>query len=160
ARRSAWQAALGTATTGKLADAARVFAQLTAEDEADAAAWYNLGLVRAWLGDNAAALEALDRYVALEPGEGKAAAAWALAEVLRYGQGLEDQADYVEHAALFRIRDPEKLVGLLGQLERERVLAGAQVFQEEGMLRAIVLERLPALTPELAATQTPRMAAS
>jgi tetratricopeptide (TPR) repeat protein len=159
-RRTAWKNALGTATTGKLADAGRAFAQLAAEDEADAAAWYNLGLVRAWLGDNAAALEALDRYVALEPDEGRAAAAWALGEVLRCGQGLEDQADYVEHAAIFQIRDPEHFVALLGQMEKERTMVGAQVFQEEGVLRALLLEKPTALTPELAATQPARMAAS
>src|SRR5262249_34906516 len=110
ARRTAWQNALGTAATGKLADAGRAFARLAAEDETDAAAWYNLGLVRAWLGDNAAALEALDRYVSLEPEEERAAAAWVLGEVLRCGQGLEDQADYVEHAAIFQVRNSEGFV--------------------------------------------------
>ena len=92
-RRAAWSRALAGAATGKLTDAARAFEQLVAEDPNDAAAQYNLGLVRAWLGDNKAALEALDRYVALEPDEKRAAEAWTLGEVLRFGQGMEDQAD-------------------------------------------------------------------
>src|SRR5205085_1439533 len=81
-RREAWNRALAGAEQAKLTDAARAFEQLTAEDAGDAAAWYNLGLVRAWLGDNVHALEALDRYVALEPDEARAADAWALGEVL------------------------------------------------------------------------------
>src|SRR5438105_3729773 len=89
-RRTAWQQALGAAGSGKLTDAAKAFAALVAQDERDAASWFNLGLTRAWLGDNAAALEALDRYVGLEPDEARAAEAWALAEVLRCGYGLEE----------------------------------------------------------------------
>src|SRR5436190_4429797 len=94
ARRTAWDRALTGAGSGKLADAAKAFGQLTSEDENDAAAWYNLGVARAWLGDNHGALEALGRYVTLEPDEKQAAAAWALAEVLRCAQGMEDEADY------------------------------------------------------------------
>ena len=49
-RTRAWKQALETAATGKLSHAEQAFAQLAAQDENDAAAWYNLGLVRAWLG--------------------------------------------------------------------------------------------------------------
>ena len=68
---------------------------MTQADEQDTAAWYNLGLARAWIGENATAIEALDRFVALETDESAAAEAWTLAEVLRCGHGMEEQADYV-----------------------------------------------------------------
>src|SRR5207253_1226622 len=96
----------------------------------------------------------------LEPDEEKAAAAWTLGEVLRCGQGLEDQADYVEHAAVFQIRNPEAFVTLLRQLEQERIMAAAQVFEEENVLRALLLETPTALTLELAASQPRHLAAS
>jgi tetratricopeptide (TPR) repeat protein len=159
-RRAAWDRALSGAATGKLADAASAYTQLTQEDERDAAAWYNLGLTQAWQGQNAAAVAALERYVALEPDEIAAAQAWALAEVLRCGQGMEDLADHVEHSVTVGLRDPQQFVNWLGDLQKQGLLTGAQVNQEEGMLMAVILEPPPpALTPELAAKQSPRIGA-
>jgi len=63
--RASWDRVLQSAASGKLADAARAFEQLTRDNPQERQAWYNLGLARAWHGDNAAALEALDRYVQL-----------------------------------------------------------------------------------------------
>jgi tetratricopeptide (TPR) repeat protein len=158
-RRAAWDQALRLAGSPKLNDLVHAFEQLTKDDAEDGAAWYNLGLARAWLGDNRGAVEALDNYVPREPDETKAAAAWDLAEVLLCGQGMEDQADFVEHSFMFQMRDPEQVVRFLGQWEQERRLAGIQVHQEQGILTAMVLDRVTALTPELAATQPPRFAA-
>jgi tetratricopeptide (TPR) repeat protein len=144
-RRAAWDRALaGTGT--RLSDAVRAFEQLTAEDAGDAAAWYDLGLARAWLGDNAGALEALDRYFNLEPDEARAAAAWALGEVLRLGFGLEDRADVREYSVSYQVRDPNPLFALLQEWERDRRLAGVQASQEEGVLSAVVLEKPTVLT--------------
>src|SRR5262249_2815573 len=95
-RRSAWDQALARAATGKLSDAARAFAELTQSDPENTAAWYNLGLARAWLGDNRGALEALDRNVGLEMDQARAAAAWSLAAVLRQGHGMDSEADVIE----------------------------------------------------------------
>ena len=67
-----------------------------------AAAWYNLGLTRAWLGDNPAALEALQRYLELDPSDEQAASAGALMEVLRFGVGMAEQSDYQEWSFGFR----------------------------------------------------------
>jgi tetratricopeptide (TPR) repeat protein len=158
-RRTAWQNALGGAATGKLTDAARAFERLTAEDANDAAAWYNLGLTRAWLGDNRAALEALDRYVQLETDEARAAAAWTLGEVLRCGHGMEDDTDYVEHSVTFPLRDPQAVVRQLGEWEAQRRLIGAQVRQEEGMLTGLILQKVQGLTAEHAAAQAPHLGA-
>src|SRR5262249_48807546 len=72
-RRDAWDAAFSGATA-RLSDLAKAFEQLTKSDENDAPAWFNLGLTRAWLGDNKAALAALDRYLALENDDARATA--------------------------------------------------------------------------------------
>jgi tetratricopeptide (TPR) repeat protein len=151
--------ALQAATTGKLSDALKAFEQLTSQRPDDAAAWYNLGLTNAWSGDNAAALTALDRSVQLDSDEDRAAQTWALAEVLRCGHGLEGQADYVEHTATFPMRNPEAFVRFLHELESERRLMGVQVRQEDGIITAVLLEKVTALTPELAARQLPRLGA-
>jgi predicted Zn-dependent protease len=158
-QRAAWQKALQTAATGKLTDARAAFESLAEADPGDAAAWYNLGLTRAWLGDNAAALEALDRYVALESDEEKAAAAWALGEVLRCGAGMEDQADYVEHSALFQVRDPQQLANALEALVRERRFIPTQSQQTEAALLGLFLEPVQALTAEQAARKSPHLGA-
>jgi tetratricopeptide (TPR) repeat protein len=145
-RRAAWDHALSGAATGKLTDAAQAFQQLTKENADDAAAWHNLGLTRTWLGDNRAALEAFDRYVSLENDVGRAATAWALGEVLRLGQGMEDHSDYVEHAVVFQIRDPQSFFNFLQEWQRERRLTGVQVRQEEGLISGIVLDRAGLVT--------------
>jgi tetratricopeptide (TPR) repeat protein len=159
-RRGAWEKALSTAHTGKLGDAARAFGQLTRDDPQDAAAWYNLGLTQAWLGNNRDAVAALEEYVARAAEEEQGAHAWALAEVLRLGQGMEDEADIIEHSVVIPLQDPQKFVGFLETLEKEGTLVGVQVNEEEGMLMALLLEEPPpALTPELAARQSPKLAA-
>ncbi|MFN4261846.1 MAG: tetratricopeptide repeat protein [Gemmataceae bacterium] len=142
-RRQSWDQALTAAATGKLSDALRAFEQLTTVDETDTAAWYNLGLVRAWLGDNRQAIEALDRYVTLESDEIKAASAWALAEVLRQGQDLEDLSDYVEQSYLYQIRDTQLIVNCLQEWQNQQHLLLRQPTPEEqqaGVLLGVVLD--------------------
>src|SRR5262249_39760996 len=132
--RKAWDAALAVPESGRLSGAVRAFEQLTQADEQDAAARYNLGLARARVRDNAPAVEALDRYVALEPDDAKAAEAWTLAEVLRCGHGMEEQADYRDYSASYQVRDPQALVAILQKLEESRRLAGLQANEQEGIL--------------------------
>jgi tetratricopeptide (TPR) repeat protein len=138
-RRAAWDAALGEMTGGQLGELARAFERLAAEDEADAAAWYDLGLTRAWLGDNGGAVDALDRYLEREPDEARATEAAALQEVLRCGAGMEDQSDYQEYAFLHQIRDPNPVNALLQDWGRARRLLPLQTSQE-GTFVALVLE--------------------
>jgi tetratricopeptide (TPR) repeat protein len=136
-----WQRALAEAATGRLTDAARLFANRTEQRPDDPAAWYNRGLSAAWLGLNQSAIEALDRYVDLEPNEGNAAAAWALAEVLRCGQGMESHADYLEHWVLFQMREPDRVVTLLQQWEAERRLIALKTEEKQGFLSALILDQ-------------------
>jgi tetratricopeptide (TPR) repeat protein len=145
-RRRAWDQALSAPDAGRLSTAIGAFDQLTQADEQDGAAWYNLGLARAWIGDNAKAIEALDRYVALEADEAAAGEAWTLAEVLRCGHGMEDQADYRDYSAAYQVRDPQALVGFLRHMEESRRLAGMQANEQEGILSGLIVEPLPVLT--------------
>lgn len=150
---------LAEAATGRFSDVLRAFQQWTEQRPEDAAGWFNRGLVHAWLGDNPAAVQALARSVELEPDEGKAAEAWTLVEVLRCGQGMEADADYVEHRALFQIRDPNALFGLLQTLEQSGRLLGLRSDPERGILSAIVLEEMPSLVLSGASAPPAKLAA-
>jgi tetratricopeptide (TPR) repeat protein len=129
--------------TPRLSDLVQAFERLTtlssSSKEDDAAVWFNLGLARAWLGDNSAALEALGRYVEREADEAAAGEAAALMEVLRCGAGLEDEGDYQEHAFTYPFRDPQPVVNLLQEWERSRRLVPLQSPQD-GMFLGLVLE--------------------
>jgi tetratricopeptide (TPR) repeat protein len=131
--------ASGSLDSPRLGDLVRIFEPQTKKDPNDAAAWFNLGLAHAWLGDNPPALEALGRYVELEPDENAASEAAALMEVLRCGQGQEDDGDYREHVFNYQFRDPQPIVNLLQEWERSRRLV-ALPTQQEGMFMGLVLE--------------------
>ena len=131
--------AIPNVETPRLTDLVRVFEPLTKEDANDAAAWFNLGLAHAWIGDNPAALDALRRYVELESDENAAGEAAALMEVLRCGQGQEDECDYQEHVFGYQFRDPQTVITLLQEWERGGRLV-ALPTQQEGMFMGLVLE--------------------
>jgi tetratricopeptide (TPR) repeat protein len=140
ARRAAWDNALKSAGA-RLSEPARAFEALLKAVPDDAPALFNLGLARAWLGDNKGALEALDRYLDLEPDEAAATAAAALAEVLRCGQGLEDEGDYREHGFVYQVRNPEGLNGLLRDWGGAgRLLVTHMPDEQEKVFHALVLE--------------------
>ena len=138
-RRAAWDQALRVAASPRLGDVAGAFDALTQQDGADSAAWFNLGLARAWLGDNAGALEALDRYLELEADEAAATPAATLQEVLRLGRGLEDEADYHDYSFALRLGDPKPVEGLLQEWAQAHRLVPVQTGQE-GVFVALVLE--------------------
>src|SRR5262249_9423725 len=129
-RRSAWDQAVARGTTGKLTDAARSFWELTEADPQNYAAWYNLGLARAWLGDNRGAIDAFDRYIGLEPDATRAAETWALGQVLRQAMGLEDIADVVEHSIVFRITEPQRVGPVLQDWQSQRRMEVIEARQD------------------------------
>ncbi len=152
-RSNVWQKALSAGSSTRLGDLAKAFDQLTkllgeptpANVGEVVAAWYNLALTRAWLGDNKAALAALDRYLELEPDDIKAGEAAALGEVLRMGQGMEEESDYREFAVTYQVRDVQIIGRLLEQWDKEQRLLGTQVSQEQGIISTLVMEKLPVL---------------
>ncbi len=95
--RERWNDAFQGTMIDDLTVAAEIFEELAEEDVTDADAWYNRALCLAWLGNNVAAINALDLYVhlrAVTPGYfDHAAEAWGLAEILRHGGGAEHLAD-------------------------------------------------------------------
>lgn len=136
-----WKSAVASVQTGKLAEAIAAFEKIVEAEPANAAAQYNLGLARAWRGDNAKAIEALDQYLRLETDEGKAAAAWKLALLLSFGRGLENQADYVQHTLVYQIRDAKFLFDLLQKLREENRLVNVQVSEDQTALSGVMLEK-------------------
>lgn len=99
-RRARWDATLRDRPLDDLDAAASAFASLAAADPADTDARLNLALCLAWLGRNAEAIDELDRVVSLvAPADAdRAADAWTLAEVLRFGAGAEPLADDLRFA--------------------------------------------------------------
>lgn len=135
----------GAAETGRLSEVRKVFEELTTRIPDDPAAWFNLGLVRAWLGDQPAAVEALNRSVELEEDDNRAEEAAALVEVLRCGQGMENEADYVEHRVFLPVRDMEAVFGLIQAWVQEGKLIAPQADPQGMYFSALVVEELPSL---------------
>ncbi|SIO05211.1 hypothetical protein SAMN05444166_2211 [Singulisphaera sp. GP187] len=99
-KRSRWDSLIRGGDLEDLAKAADLFASLSIDDPADAAAWFNRALCLAWIGRNGEAISCLDRVVQLRTADDpeKAVAAWTLAEVLRQGAGAETLADDLRFA--------------------------------------------------------------
>ncbi|QDU21641.1 tetratricopeptide repeat protein [Urbifossiella limnaea] len=134
-----------SAATGRFSDARAAFEELTRVTAGDPAAWFNLGLVYAWTGEQPKAAEALGKSIELETDDHRAEEAAALLEVLRCGQGMENDADYLEHGFFLQIRDPQPVMQWLQGMEQARRLLGVQVDQEQGVVSAMVVEELPSL---------------
>jgi tetratricopeptide (TPR) repeat protein len=154
-----WKRLVGDAATGRLGDARTAFRTWTQQHPEDPAGWFDLGLLQAWQGENPAAVEALAAYVEREANDARAGAAWALAEILRCGHGLEREADYVENRAVMVLSDPRPLVNLLQQWEQGRRLIGMKSDPEQGMLSALVLDEVPSLVLSGASSPPARLAA-
>jgi tetratricopeptide (TPR) repeat protein len=137
--RSSWDQALSGAATSRLGDLVRLFEPLAQQAPGNAAAWYNLGLSRAWLGDNAGAADALEHYLDVEAQESRAVEAASLMEVLRCGAGMEDQADYHEYALMLGIRNPEPVGALLQEWSQAGRLRPLQ-SPVENTFSALLLE--------------------
>src|SRR5262249_26457178 len=140
-----WKRVVGEASTGRLGDAQRVLKTWTEQHPDDPTGWYNLALVQAWLGADPAAGGAVGPYLELEADEARAGAAWALAEVMYSGHGLEQQADYVEHRAVMLMNDPRPVVQLIQDMQQARRLIGLRSNPEQGMLSALILDEVPSL---------------
>ena len=140
-RRQLWAALSAGIQSGRLSEAATAAEKLVQLDPKDAASQYNLALVRAWRGDNAKAIEAFNEYLRLEPDETQAAAAWRLALALTFGQGMESQADYVQHSLIYQIREPQALFDLLQKLREENRLVNVQVSEDQTALSGVLLEK-------------------
>jgi tetratricopeptide (TPR) repeat protein len=156
--REHYERALAAATTGKLRDALLAFQAIVERSADSPAAWFNLGLTEAWLGQNREAIEALDRSMAQERDDKLASETGVLSAVLRQGYQMEEYADYLEYSADFRLRDGDPRV-LLDQWQAANRLVNPQVSPDQTYFTALVLEKPTGLTIELAATRPPHIAA-
>ena len=134
-----------SAATGKFSDARKAFEQLTQVTPDDPAAWFDLGLVLAWIGEQPKAVAALAKSIELETDDYRAEEAGALAEVLRCGFGMENDSDHLGHAVVMAMRDPNTVMSLLGSYEQAGKLRGVRVDQERGMMFGVLVEELPSL---------------
>jgi tetratricopeptide (TPR) repeat protein len=133
------------AATGKLSDARKAFEQLTQLTPDDPAAWFNLGVVLAWLGEQPKAVEALLKSIDLETDDRRAEEAGALVEVLRCGQGMEAESDNVAHGFVMPIRDPNAVMQLLRQWDQLKKIRGVRANPETGVMVGLIVEELPSL---------------
>lgn len=142
-RKAAWDKLAREHGSARLGDLARLFTALTAQDPADSAAAHNAAVAMAWVGDNAKALEHLERYLSLETDEGRKEAACLLGEILRCGYGMESQADLLEHEFLLVIRGVESLQALINTMAKEQRLLPLRQDEEEqpNGFRALILEK-------------------
>lgn len=131
--------------TGKFSDARKAFEQLTALTPDDPAAWFNLGVVLAWLGEQPKAVEALLKSIDLETDDRRAEEAGALVEVLRCGAGMEADTDYQAHTFIMPIRDPQAVMNLLRAWDKAKKLRGVRANPESGIMIGLIVEELPSL---------------
>lgn len=134
-----------SAATGKLGDARKAYETLTQQTPDDPAAWFNLGVVLAWMGEQPRAVEALEKSVGLETDDHRAEEAAALSEVLRCGQGMENDANYLEHGYFLPIRDPAAVMNYLREIDQKHRLLGVQASQESGTITGMIVEELLSL---------------
>lgn len=140
-----WQMALEAVAAGKLSQAIRALSDIAIAQPAQAVAQYNLGLIRAWVGDNAKAIEALQKSIDLESDESRIAEAVALVEVLRCGAGLENECDYIEYTAMLPVRDVKAVGNALGTWEDLGRLMLQQPEKDSPVLTGMLLEDVPDL---------------
>jgi tetratricopeptide (TPR) repeat protein len=131
--------------TGKLSDARKAFEQLTHLTPDDPAAWFNLGVVHSWLGEQPKAVEALLKSIDLETDDHRAEEAGALVEVLRCGAGMEADSDHVAHGFVMPIRDPNAVMQLLRQWDQQKKLRGVRANQETGVMVGMIVEEMSSL---------------
>jgi tetratricopeptide (TPR) repeat protein len=131
--------------TGKLSDARKAFEQLTQLTPDDPAAWFNLGIVLAWLGEQPRAVEALNKSIDLETDDHRAEEAGALIEVLRCAQGMEAESDHVAHGFVMPIRDPNAVMQLLRQWDQQKKLRGVRANQETGVMVGLIVEEMSSI---------------
>ena len=145
-RAESWKKVITSSPEAKFNAALTAFERLTDQDERDSAAWFNQGLIRAWLGDNARSIEDLLRSIEQETDLEKNTEAGALIEVLRCGEGMQNQSDYQEHRITFQIQQSQPVIGFLNVLQQQQRLTNVNSDQESGSLSALILEDAPRLT--------------
>ncbi len=144
AERAALVEPLKTATEGRWTEAAKALEAVVSQLPDSSAAQFNLGLVRAWLGDNRKGLDALVKAAELSESEPEQVEAVTLAEVLRTGRGLENVSDFTEHRYYMKVQDGPGFSKWFSAIANSDRLIVLDSDEENHTLSAMVLEK-PAL---------------
>lgn len=143
--RATVQPASVDSVTGRFSEVRRIYEEMTVAVPDDPAAWFNLGLVRAWMGEQPSAVEALLQSIDREWDDVKAEEAGALVEVLRCGIGMENDSDYIVHRAILQIRDADAMLHLLKAWDQEQRLYAVRADEQNGVMVATLVEPIPTL---------------
>jgi tetratricopeptide (TPR) repeat protein len=106
-RRAAWDKATAGEKQWRLEEVERAFAELVTDDERDAPAWYNLGVTRAWLGDNPGAVEAFGRRLKLESDEEEAVKTAEIMLTLQQASTMQATSDFLVTQTSYSIDLPK-----------------------------------------------------
>jgi tetratricopeptide (TPR) repeat protein len=134
-----WNEAISKGNAGKLSEAVKYFESLVKQPKVDPLANYNAGLLRAWLGDNAKALEHWDRYVEKEKDEAKTLPVVVLMQVLLLGEEHLDKADFANYRFAARVRDPRRVGRVIEELMREGRYLPIHRNPDEGTITGFLL---------------------
>jgi tetratricopeptide (TPR) repeat protein len=143
--RPATRALPAEVNVAKFTEAKIAYERLVQQAPDDPAAHFNLGLVKAWLGEQPQAVESLNRSLELEVDDYRAEETAALIEVLKCGQGMETDAEYVEYRAFLQIRDPGSISGLLQSLAQSGRLIAPQMSEDGAFFSALLVEPIQSL---------------
>lgn len=159
-RKKIWNASLQKHTTGKLGDAVVAYQELVASDHAEKEAWYNLGICRAWLGENMLAIEALEKYIDLEDDVDMAVEAYALVELLRCSGGVDlTKSTFLEHSMVYKFSDGQKVVKMLQELESSQRLVATDIREDRQMITGVMVEKPQVMLAGVSGKKAPRYAA-
>jgi tetratricopeptide (TPR) repeat protein len=110
--------AIALASVGRWQRAASIFQSITEEDPESLTGWFNLGLCQAWLAQNEAAADSLQRYARIESNADSAVDALALAQSLL----PRESAQTVDVVRIqYPIRDHSRLIQRLKDHRRFHV---------------------------------------
>ncbi|MFO0813419.1 MAG: tetratricopeptide repeat protein [Gemmatales bacterium] len=138
---------------GKLGKLHQLMEGLVQRLSYDPAFFYNLGLSRAWVGENQSAVEALDEYVRQASNDAEAAEAWALAEAIRLDGGKEEESDYPLYFVNYQVPDVRRFIE---KVQHDKRLVDAT--QNEMVVQFNRLDRdMPAFSETLALFELPRV---
>jgi tetratricopeptide (TPR) repeat protein len=140
---ASWVKISQTIEPGKLTSAATQLEKFAETNAEDPASWFNLGLVRAWLGDAQKAADCLDRSLTLEKDEKLGIETTMLLEVQRSAQGMQDRSDYLVQTLAFSVQDPTPIIPFLREMNEKSRLVAIQQDEESRTLGGMILDDQP-----------------
>ena len=117
-----------------------VFEEILKKDTSNQAARFNLGLSQAWVGQNRECLATLENFIQAEEDPDKLELAAYLQEIMRFGKGLENESDYVNHQIIAEISNGELLEKWLQEMSAARRITPLSQDPQTGAITFFLLE--------------------